>query len=73
MQLNPYLMFNGQCEAAFKFYERCLDGKIVAIGPMTSLLASDHPWVKAYFHGKRSRAGQLEAKGAAGEIVEAKR
>jgi phospholipid/cholesterol/gamma-HCH transport system ATP-binding protein len=30
-------------------------GKIVAIGPMSSLLASDHPWVKAYFHGKRSR------------------
>jgi len=31
MQLNPYLTFNGQCEAAFKFYERCLDGKIVAM------------------------------------------
>ena len=31
MQLNPYLLFNGQCEAAFKFYERCLDGKIVAM------------------------------------------
>src|SRR5207247_6347550 len=29
MQLNPYLLFNGQCEAAFKFYERCLDGKIL--------------------------------------------
>ncbi|MCE0522136.1 MAG: VOC family protein [Methylacidiphilales bacterium] len=29
MQLNPYLMYNGQCEAAFKFYERCLGGKIV--------------------------------------------
>ena len=29
MQLNPYLNFNGQCEAAFKFYERCLGGKIV--------------------------------------------
>jgi PhnB protein len=28
MQLNPYLMFNGQCEAAFKFYEKCLGGKI---------------------------------------------
>ncbi len=28
MQLNPYLVFNGQCEAAFKFYERCLGGKI---------------------------------------------
>ena len=28
MQLNPYLTFNGRCEAAFKFYERCLGGKI---------------------------------------------
>lgn len=30
MQLNPYLMFNGNCDAAFKFYERCFNGKIVA-------------------------------------------
>jgi PhnB protein len=29
MQLNPYLNFNGQCEAAFKFYEKVLGGKIV--------------------------------------------
>jgi PhnB protein len=28
MQLNPYLNFNGQCEAAFKFYEKVLCGKI---------------------------------------------
>jgi PhnB protein len=28
MQLNSYLTFNGDCEAAFKFYERCLGGKI---------------------------------------------
>ena len=28
MQLNTYLVFNGQCEAAFKFYEQCLGGKI---------------------------------------------
>ena len=28
MQLNPYLNFDGQCEAAFKFYERVLGGKI---------------------------------------------
>ena len=27
MQLNPYLTFNGQCEAAFKFYEKCLGGR----------------------------------------------
>jgi hypothetical protein len=40
---------------------------------MDTMLASTHPWLKAYFHGKRSRAGQLEAKGASGEIAEAKR
>lgn len=28
MKLNPYLAFNGQCEAAFKLYERVLGGKI---------------------------------------------
>ena len=33
MQLNPYLLFNGQCEAAFRFYERCLGGRIVAMMP----------------------------------------
>jgi PhnB protein len=31
MQSNPYLYFNGDCEAAFKFYEQCLGGKIVAM------------------------------------------
>lgn len=29
MRLNPHLTFNGQCEAAFRFYEKCLGGKIV--------------------------------------------
>lgn len=32
MQMNPYLSFNGQCEAAFKFYEQCLGGQLGAIG-----------------------------------------
>ena len=31
MKLNSYLFFNGQCEAAFKFYEKCLGGKIEAM------------------------------------------
>ncbi len=31
MQLNPYLNFNGQCEAAFEFYQKCLGGKIEMI------------------------------------------
>ena len=37
------------------------DGKIVAIGSMKELLQSDHPWVKAYFHGKRSLMLQPES------------
>ncbi|CCD84445.1 Putative ABC transporter (ATP-binding protein) [Bradyrhizobium sp. ORS 285] len=37
------------------------DGKIVAIGPMSDLLRSEHPWVKAYFHGKRSQMLQPKA------------
>lgn len=28
MKLNPYLSFNDECKAAFKFYEQCLGGKI---------------------------------------------
>lgn len=31
MLLNPYLFFNGKCEAAFHFYEKALGGKIVAM------------------------------------------
>lgn len=31
MKINTYLGFDGQCEAAFKFYEKCLGGKITAM------------------------------------------
>jgi phospholipid/cholesterol/gamma-HCH transport system ATP-binding protein len=31
-------------------------GKIIAAGPIDAMLASEHPWVKSYFHGKRARA-----------------
>lgn len=31
------------------------DGKVVVEGPMSAVLASEHPWVKAYFRGKRTR------------------
>ena len=29
MKLNTYLHYNGNCEEAFKFYEKAVDGKIV--------------------------------------------
>ncbi len=31
------------------------DGKVVAEGTIQTMLASDHPWVKAYFRGQRAR------------------
>ncbi len=38
MKLTPHLAFGGQCEGAFKFYERCLGGKI-----LTMLTYGDSP------------------------------
>ena len=32
------------------------NGKIIAAGTMADMLASHHPWLRAYFHGKRARA-----------------
>ena len=37
------------------------DGTIVAEGPMETLLASQHPWVKAYFSGRRARSNGRNA------------
>lgn len=31
-------------------------GQIIATGPIESMLASEHPWLKSYFRGKRGRA-----------------
>jgi PhnB protein len=33
VRLNPHLNFNGDCEAAFRFYEKCLKGKIAFMMP----------------------------------------
>jgi phospholipid/cholesterol/gamma-HCH transport system ATP-binding protein len=34
------------------------DGKVVAEGPMSAMLACEHPWVKSYFQGKRARSAE---------------
>jgi PhnB protein len=45
MQLNPYLTFDGRCEAAFKFYEKVLGGKIEAMMTYgSSPMAEQTPW-----------------------------
>lgn len=35
-----------------------LDGKIGVVGNIDTMLASEQPWLKAYFHGARARVGQ---------------
>ncbi|MCY1431626.1 hypothetical protein D3C76_73040 [compost metagenome] len=42
MRLNPYLMFAGNCEEAFKFYQRCLHGTIAAMMRFGETPAKDH-------------------------------
>src|SRR5262249_41417721 len=39
------------------------NGKIIASGSMADMQASEHPWLRQYFHGKRARAvmGQRDA------------
>ena len=53
MQLYPNLTFNGQCEAAFAFYEQCLHGRTVFMmayenAPMD--LQTPPEWQKKVFH-----------------------
>ena len=43
MNVSAYLLFNGQCEEAFKTYERVLGGKIVAMFNF-----GDSPMAKQY-------------------------
>jgi phospholipid/cholesterol/gamma-HCH transport system ATP-binding protein len=31
------------------------EGRVITAGPIPAMLASEHPWVKSYFRGKRSR------------------
>lgn len=42
MKSNPYLGFNGQCEAAFKFYEQLLGGKITFMQTWGDSPAAEH-------------------------------
>lgn len=55
MKLNPHisLAFNGQCEAALRFYERCLGGRIVSMFTWgNSPMASEAPagWAGKVMH-----------------------
>ena len=60
MQVNPYLFYNGNCEAAFKYYEKALGAKIEAM--MTHEAAPESVptppnWKKKIMHAKISLDG----------------
>ena len=52
--MNAYLSFSGDCEAAFRFYEECLDGKLGEIfryagTPLAEQVPAD--WQNKVMHG----------------------
>jgi PhnB protein len=62
MQINPYLFYNDNCEAAFKFYEKVLGAKIEVLlrneeGPAE--MASSPERKKKIMHGRISIDGQV--------------
>jgi PhnB protein len=62
MKVNPYLFYNGNCEAAFKFYEKVLGGKIDALlthegAPADTQIAPG--WEKKIMHACMSIDGQM--------------
>ena len=62
MQVNPYLHYNGNCEAAFKFYEKAAGGKIEVM--MTHESAPpDMPmppdWKKKILHARITFDGDI--------------
>jgi PhnB protein len=55
MHLNSYLLFNGECEEAFRFYAKCLGGKIVDMMPHEGTPAAGQvpaEWLKKILHAR---------------------
>jgi len=62
MHVNPYLFFNGDCETAFKFYEKCLGAKIEAMIPHEGTPAAGQvpaEWRTKILHASLNINGQL--------------
>jgi len=62
MQLSPYLLFNGDCEAAFKFYAEILGGKIEAMLSHVGTPAEEHvpaAWREKVLHARMTVADSV--------------
>ena len=55
MEMAPYLLFNGTCEAAFKFYEKVLGGKILMMlthGETPAKAQTPADWLSKIIHAR---------------------
>jgi len=62
MELNPYLVFDGQCEAALKFYQKVLGGEIVAMMSHEGTPAAGHvpaEWRNKIMHARLALGDKL--------------
>jgi PhnB protein len=62
MQINPYLFYDGNCEAAFKYYAKVLGGEIEAMLPHEGSPAAEHTpveWHKKILHAKMTIDGEV--------------
>jgi PhnB protein len=62
MQVNPYLFYNGNCEAAFKYYAKVLGGEIEAMMTHEGTPASRQvpaEWQKKILHAKMIIDGEV--------------
>jgi PhnB protein len=62
MQINPYLFYNDNCEAAFRFYEKVLGAKIEAllrVEEAPAEMPSSPERKKKIMHGRISIDGQV--------------
>ena len=62
MHLNPYLLFNGSCEEAFKFYAKTMGGAIKTMMPFEGSPMEQHApeeWRKKIMHATLDLGGQV--------------
>ncbi len=62
MKLNAYLLFNGNCEEAIRFYEKCFGGKIIAMLPHAGTPAEQHMppgWGNKILHARLDIGDQM--------------
>jgi PhnB protein len=60
--LNPYLFYSGNCEAAFKYYEKVLGGKIEMMlrsEEAPESMPASPGWEKKIMHARMTVGGQV--------------